>query len=474
MSVPVNCERCRDDGVRASAELARIGGSESQTTDCFYLVSTYAAADISEFGPENVVSAACMIGLPLLAVPEEHDRNNRSVLIICVVVACVGLVLVISILGGVYFWRRKPARAIRAVAGASSSDSRPNTGAIWYNLEELEIATEDFSPKNMIGKGGFGVVYKGKLSDGSPVAVKKIIESDIQRDEDFRNEVEIISNLRHRNLVLLRGCCISSDSDDEETGEGKQRYLVYEYMPNGSLDDHIFGGTPLTWPQRKSIIIDVAKGLSYLHYGIKPAIYHRDIKATNILLDREMRARVADFGLAKLMRGGDSNLTTRVAGTHGYLAPEYALYGQLTEKSDVYSFGIVVLEVMCGRKALEAASGSESMVITDWAWALVKAGKGAEALDPALLRNEEDRPPNPGDIMQRFLVVGILCAHVMVALRPTIREALSMLEGDIDLPQLPDRPLPIGYGYHLATEASIEGHSPATSGPSLDVRDMLR
>ena len=240
----------------------------------------------------------------------------------------------------------------------------------------------------MIGKGGFGVFYKGKLSDGSPVAVKKIIESDIQRDEDFRKEVEIISNLCHRNLVLLRGCCISSNNDDKETGEGKQRYLIYEYMLNGSLDDHIFGGTPLTWPQRKSIIIDVAKGLSYLHYDIKPAIYHRDMKATNILLDREMRARVADFRLAKLMRCRESNLTTRVAGTHGYLAPEYKLYGQLTEKSDVYSFGIVVLEVMCGRKALEAASGSESMVITDWAWAIVKAGKEAEALDSALLRND--------------------------------------------------------------------------------------
>ena len=171
-----------------------------------------------------------------------------------------------------------------------------------------------------------------------------------------------------------------------------------------------------------------------------------------------MRARAANFGLAKLMRCGESNLTTRVSGTHGYLAPEYVLYGQLTEKSDVYSFGIVVLEVMCGRKALEAASGSESMVITDWAWALVKVGKGAEALDPALLRNEEGRPPNPGDIMQRFLVVGILCARVMVALRPTIREALSMLEGDVGVPQLPDRPLPVGYGYHLATEASIEAH----------------
>ena len=406
-----------------------------------------------------------MIGLPFLPLTGNHPSKSRIVLMVGLFGGFLSFFSVLSLLGGVYFWRMKPASAKLV---ASFSGSRPNTGAIWYQLEELEVATEYFSSKNIIGKGSSGVVFRGILSDGSPVAVKQIIESDIRQEEDFRNEVEIISNLRHRNLVQLRGCCISSDSDDEETGEVKRRYLVYEYMPNGSLDDHVFGGSPMTWSQRKNIIVDVAKGLTYLHYGIKPAIYHRDIKATNIFLDSDMRARVADFGLAKQAHGGKSHLTTRVAGTHGYLAPEYALYGQLTEKSDVYSFGVVVLEVMCGRKALDLGSNSGSVLITDWAWALVKAGKGVAALDPALLKNEEGRPPNPLEIMHRFVMVGLLCAHVMAPVRPTIRDALSMLEGNVDVPPLPDRPFPIGYGYHIFTEDSIDDNSNASSVHSLE------
>ncbi|KAG6390420.1 hypothetical protein SASPL_148154 [Salvia splendens] len=209
-------------------------------------------------------------------------------------------------------------------------------------------------------------------------------------------------------------------------------------MPNGSLNNHIFisnddnsnNSNLLSWPQRKNIILDIAKGLAYLHYGIKPTIYHRDIKATNILLDAEMKARVADFGLAKQNLEGPSHLTTRVAGTHGYLAPEYALYGQLTEKSDVYSFGVLILEIMSGRRVLDA-SKSERILVTDWAWELVKAGKVEEVFHGCIRRE------GPKGVMERFVRVGILCAHVMVALRPTIEDALRMLEGDIDIPRLP-------------------------------------
>jgi len=332
----------------------------------------------------------------------------------------------------------------------SRARPRPNTGSIWFKIRDLEKATSNFSQKNFIGRGGFGLVFKGVLSDETEVAVKRIIESDFQGDAEFCNEVEIISNLKHRNLVPLRGCCVVEGDDDDDYDEmSGQRYLVYDYMPNGNLNDHLFplpdnqsGKKTLTWPQRKNITLDVAKGLAYLHYGVKPAIYHRDIKATNILLDADMRARVADFGLAKQSREGQSHLTTRVAGTHGYLAPEYALYGQLTEKSDVYSFGVVVLETMCGRKALDlSSSGSpRAFLITDWVWSLIKAGKIEEAFDPSLLKDGESTNSNPKGIMERFVLVGILCAHVMVALRPTILDALKMLEGDIEVPSIPDRP----------------------------------
>uniref|UniRef100_A0A0R0IPA6 non-specific serine/threonine protein kinase n=1 Tax=Glycine max TaxID=3847 RepID=A0A0R0IPA6_SOYBN len=409
--------------------------------------------------------------------------------------------LVMSSFLGMYSWydrkhRRKKLETFNQFdfdpeeQGGSRPRLRPNTGSIWFKIEELEKATDNFSSKNFIGRGGFGMVFKGTLSDGTVVAVKRILESDFQGNAEFCNEVEIISNLKHRNLVPLRGCCVAEEDENCDERGSSQRYLVYDYMPNGNLEDHIFlsstedsqksKGLSLTWPQRKSIILDVAKGLAYLHYGVKPAIFHRDIKATNILLDSDMRARVADFGLAKQSREGQSHLTTRVAGTHGYLAPEYALYGQLTEKSDVYSFGVVVLEIMCGRKALDlSSSGSpRAFLITDWAWSLVKAGKIEEALDGSLVKDKDESFPssNPKSIMERFLLVGILCSHVMVALRPTIADALKMLEGDIEVPQIPDRPMPLGHpsSFYNNDHGSTFSISPALSGPKLQTGDMLR
>ncbi|KAJ7946625.1 Kinase family protein [Quillaja saponaria] len=184
--------------------------------------------------------------------------------------------------------------------------------------------------------GSVGFVYKGILPGGTIVAVKKIPESEFHGDAEFHTEVEIISNLKHRNLVQLIGCCLVDGNENCNSG-GNCRCLVYDYIPNGNLDDHLFPSTdnqsakePLTWTQRKSVVLDVAKGLVYLHYGVKPAIYHRDIRPTNILLDADMRGRVADFQLAKQNKEGHSHVTTRVAGTNGYLAPEYAIYGKLT------------------------------------------------------------------------------------------------------------------------------------------------
>ncbi|KAE8668391.1 putative receptor-like protein kinase [Hibiscus syriacus] len=368
-----------------------------------------------------------------------------------------------------------------------SIDGNRSHGTDYFDFIVLYAAgiVNEFGPES---NGVVGCAFaltlnekSGNLPDGTEVAVKRVLESEFQGDQEFCNEVEIISNLKHRNVVSLRGCCMIDGDETESCDDkkGNQRYLVYDYMPNGNLDDHLFvskpGSKPLSWPQRKSIILDVAKGLAYLHYGVKPAIYHRDIKATNILLDADMRARVSDFGLAKQSREGQSHLTTRVAGTHGYLAPEYALYGQLTEKSDVYSFGVVVLEIMCGRKALDLSSSNSPRLfsITNWAWSLMKAGKVDDALDRSLIDGEDSVNSNPMAIMERFLQVGILCAHVMVALRPTISNALKMLEGDIELPPIPDRPMSLAHPsiYGNGGAFSI---SPALSGLQLQKGDMLR
>ncbi|KAK7412049.1 hypothetical protein VNO78_03495 [Psophocarpus tetragonolobus] len=483
------CDLCLAAGLQVKQQLISIDGNASHSIDCFYFAILYAAGIVNEFGPESNGAVTCIFSISVYSQGGSAGKGHQA-LVFGLTGAGVAL-LVMSSLLGLYAWydrkyRRKSLDTFHFDFDPEEQGSRPrlrpNPGSIWFKIHELEKATDNFSSKNFIGRGGFGLVFKGTLSDGTLVAVKRILESDFQGDVEFCNEVEIISNLKHRNLVPLRGCCVAEENEKFDE-RGSQRYLVYDYMPNGNLEDHLFVSTDsqkakglLTWPQRKGIILDVAKGLAYLHYGVKPAIYHRDIKATNILLDADMRARVADFGLAKQSREGQSHLTTRVAGTHGYLAPEYALYGQLTEKSDVYSFGVVVLEILCGRKALDlSSSGSpRAFLITDWAWSLVKAGKIEEALDASLVKDENFPSSNPKSIMERFLLVGILCSHVMVALRPTIADALKMLEGDVEVPQIPDRPMPLGhpsFNYNDATTFSI---SPALSGPKLQAGDMLR
>nr|CAD1818205.1 unnamed protein product [Ananas comosus var. bracteatus] len=500
----MSCGTCYYAATEVSSVLTALDGNTSHATPCFYLTVLYAAGVVNARGPFYPTTANCTFGLALSSPspspnpnPNPNPSRSRStaaVAAISAAAAALALALAAAALT-LLLWRSRRRKKNSSCCKALANDPdpisphpRPNTGSIAFDIRDLDKATDRFSPRNLIGRGGFGVVYRGALPDGSLVAVKKVLDPQLDDgsgcgvagDDEFHNEVEIISNLRHRNLVPLRGYCIAHGD----------LFLVYDFMPNGSLDQHIFPSSShpapktLTWPERRGIILDVAKGLAYLHYGVKPAIFHRDIKATNILLDREMRARVADFGLARRSRDGESHLTTRVAGTRGYLAPEYALYGQLTEKSDVYSFGVLVLEVMTGRRALDMAAAAvpgSAVLVTDWAWALVRAGRAEHALDPPLLAigssSGGSGAGNPKGIMVRFVLVGILCAHAMVALRPTIADALRMLEGDVEVPDVPDRPTPLGFHgliYGDGSRADTFAASPALSGPCLDAGDMLR
>ncbi|CAI9103842.1 OLC1v1002414C1 [Oldenlandia corymbosa var. corymbosa] len=449
-------------GFKVHSQLLKFDHESSHAKGCFYYTVLYAAGVANKLGPESFGAVSCIFGLPIalnskaenmskLALRSGAAGSGSAVFLVCV--------LMIGYLGWKHLRRKKKQFKDQMNFETELDDQilrprwRSKRASLWFKIKEIERATDWFSPNNCIGRGQSGIVYKGMLEDGTVVAVKKIIESDFLGDAEFLNEVEIIGNLKHRNLVPLRGCCVS-ERNQNHFGE-TQRYLVYDYMPNGNLNEHLFltqgqtgiGRKPLTWLQRKNIILDIANGIAYLHYGVKPGVYHRDIKTTNILLNADLRARIADFGLARQSREGDSHLTTRIVGTHGYLAPEYALYGQLTEKSDVYSFGMVVLEILTGKKALDlSSSSSRPLLVTDWVWSLVKEGKTQEAFDPSMLRTAEcGRSRNQKGTMERFLMVGVLCAHLMVALRPTILDALKMLEGDIELPAILDRPI---YAYH--------------------------
>ncbi|KAK6282680.1 hypothetical protein POUND7_016505 [Theobroma cacao] len=355
------CDTCLRAGNEVQTKLVSLDGNSNHSTDCFNFIVLYAAGIANKFGPESDGTVECAFALTLNK-QSSSASERRSVLVFGLTGAGVALFVTFSLLG-LYFWYEKKFTK----KNNSGSDSnfydleeqesrpklRPNTGSIWFKLHDLEKATDNFSQKNFIGRGGYGFVYKGVLPDGTVVAVKRIIESEFQGDEEFCNEVEIISNLKHRNLVPLRGCCmINGDENYDEGGSG--RYLVYDYMPNGNLDDHLF-------PSK----------------------------------------------------------------------------------------------------------------MENWAWSLVKAGKIEEALDRSLINNGDSVSSNPKAIMERFLQVGILCAHVMVALRPTILDALKMLEGDIEVPGIPDRPMPLGHPKFYG-DGNAFSISPTLSGPQLCTGDMLR
>ncbi|XP_015073734.1 protein NSP-INTERACTING KINASE 3-like [Solanum pennellii] len=289
-----------------------------------------------------------------------------------------------------------------------------------YVFKELRTATDHFSSKNILGSGGFGVVYKGRLNNGTVVAVKRLKDYNAVGGEiQFQTEVELISLAVHRNLLRLWGFC-STESE---------RLLVYPYMPNGSvaarLKDHIHGRPVLDWSRRKGIAVGTARGLVYLHEQCDPKIIHRDVKAANILLDEEFEAVVGDFGLAKLLDHRDSHVTTAVRGTVGHIAPEYLSTGQSSEKTDVFGFGILLLELITGQKAVEFGRGANQKgVMLDWVKKLHVEKKLNLMVDKDLKNNFD------GIELEEMVQVALLCTHFIPTFRPKMSEVLRMLEGD--------------------------------------------
>ncbi|CAI5469866.1 unnamed protein product [Closterium sp. Yama58-4] len=297
-----------------------------------------------------------------------------------------------------------------------------------FSLEELQQATLNFSVKNLLGRGGFGEVYKGVLAGGQTVAVKRIHRHKLLHGRDeFKSEVEILSRVHHRNLVRILGYHIG------ETEE----LIVFEFMANGSLDHHLHGNTctPIGWERRLQMAIDAAKGLAYLHHDCYPKVVHRDIKASNILLDVNMNAQVGDFGLARLLQDDSEHVTTRVMGTIGYLAPDYAFSGQLTEKSDVYSFGVLLLELLTGRQPVDVtASTFQGQSLVEWAWQQTIGSESINAiLDPRL-----NNVYNPDEALCMWRVA-LDCVNHIAKKRPTMDKVVKLLQDarkDEHVPQM--------------------------------------
>ncbi|GMJ10071.1 hypothetical protein like AT1G53440 [Hibiscus trionum] len=287
----------------------------------------------------------------------------------------------------------------------------------YFSLRQIKAATNNFDSANKIGEGGFGPVYKGVLPDGTVIAVKQLSSKSKQGNREFVNEIGMISALQHPNLVKLYGCCI----------EGNQLLLIYEYLENNSLARALFGREEqrlnLDWSTRKKICLAIARGLTYLHEESRLKIVHRDIKATNVLLDKDLNAKISDFGLAKLDEEENTHISTRIAGTIGYMAPEYAMRGYLTDKADIYSFGVVLLEIVSGKSNTNYKPKEEFVFLLDWAYVQQEQGNLLELVDPSL-GSEYSK-----EEALRLLNLALVCTNPSPTLRPSMSSVVSMIEG---------------------------------------------
>ncbi|KAL1342754.1 hypothetical protein AAHE18_09G180300 [Arachis hypogaea] len=344
-----------------------------------------------------------------------QGKTNTSRIVIFVAVPTV----IVSVLIGsvcIYLLRvRKPRRTSESNSSDEGVEQEIITNeSLQFDFDTIRVATDDFSNSNKLGQGGFGAVYKGRLSNGQMIAVKRLSRDSGQGATEFKNEVLLLVKLQHRNLVKLLGFCL----------EGTERLLVYEFVPNKSLDYFIFDPikrNQLNWVSRYKIIEGVARALLYLHEDSRLRIIHRDLKASNILLDDNMNPKIADFGLARLFdRDQTQGNTNQIAGTYGYMAPEYAMYGQFSTKSDVFSFGVIVLEILSGKRHIGNGNGESEEQLISFVWKNWREGTAINIADPSLSNI------SPNEIM-RCVHIGLLCVQENLADRPNMGSIVLML-----------------------------------------------
>ncbi|XP_076910123.1 cysteine-rich receptor-like protein kinase 10 [Bidens hawaiensis] len=378
---------------------------------------------------------------PPRPAPAGNKDNTTRTVIIAVFVPIIFVIIIASLC--IFMRLRKKNKRPSPLLEMIESETIDigNAESLQYSFSTIKAATEDFSQKNKLGVGGFGAVYMGKLGDGREVAVKRLSKGSGQGDVEFKNEVLLVAKLQHRNLVRLLGFSI----------EGSERLLIYEYMPNASLDNFLFDPdkrTILDWEKRYNIINGVAKGLLYLHEDSRLRIIHRDLKASNVLLDAEMNAKIADFGMARLFKPEETQGdTSRIVGTYGYMAPEYAMHGHFSVKSDVFSFGVLVLEMLTGQKNQFFRNGENIDDLLSVAWKSWKNGTGPDIIDPTLksgsssLRN-----------IVRSIHIGLLCVQDNVNDRPTMASVVLMLNSSSITLSLPSEP-----AFFMRTNINSEG-----------------
>ncbi|CAA7060177.1 unnamed protein product [Microthlaspi erraticum] len=380
---------------------------------------------------------------PVSSTPRPRKSGNSNMLAVSIVVPIIVPVL-LFIAGYCFFAKR--AKKTSDIAPACDE-------SLQLDYRTIQAATNDFSQSNRIGRGGFGVVYKGTFWDGTEVAVKRLSKTSRQGDTEFKNEVVVVAKLQHRNLVRLLGFSL----------QGEERVLVYEYVPNKSLDYFLSDPAKqglLDWRTRRyKIIGGIARGILYLHQDSRLTIIHRDLKASNVLLDADMNPKIADFGMARIF-GMDQTQenTSRIVGTYGYMSPEYAMNGQFSMKSDVYSFGVLVLEIISGRKnsSFYATDGTHALVTH--AWRLWSNGTALDLVDPVIVDNCQRNE------VVRCIHIGLLCVQEDPVDRPTMQTIFMMLTSNTVTIPVPQQP---GFFVQSRPERDPLDSDPSTTNKSV-------
>ncbi|KAI4368193.1 hypothetical protein MLD38_016779 [Melastoma candidum] len=336
--------------------------------------------------------------------------------------------------------------------------AKPDTDLPCYDLSFVAAATDNFSIANRLGSGGFGTVYRGVMSDGTEIAVKRLSEGSGQGDEEFRNEVNLIAKLQHRNLVKMLGFCL----------QNKEKILIYEYLPNKSLDAFLFDESKkslLDWRLRFDILMGIARGLMYLHQDSRLRIIHRDLKASNVLLDSAMQPKISDFGMARMCGGDQSEGTTnRVVGTYGYMSPEYAMEGLFSVKSDVYSYGVLLLEIVSAKKISSHHEETSSTNLVGHVWELWKEGRCVEIVDESM---DVDDPQSLSEML-KCIQIGLLCVQELPRDRPTMSMVVFMLGNDRVLP-LPEQPAYTMKKSNMGTENSTSDGAASVNQATISI-----
>ncbi|KAI4295814.1 hypothetical protein L6164_035818 [Bauhinia variegata] len=407
-------QECNDCLIRAISDIPtccdnKIGGRVVRPS-CNIRYENYRFFDATAYAPPPQVSPSPSPPPPPPPSTNSNStqgKSNTSRTVIVIVVPVVALVLLVIFIC-IYLRFRKPRTK------SETDDEITTSESLQFDFDSIKVATNNFADSNKLGQGGFGAVYKGRLASGQAIAVKRLSRDSGQGDLEFKNEVMLVAKLQHRNLVKLLGFCL----------ERTERLLVYEFVPNKSLDYFIFDPTKraqLDWEKRYKIIGGIARGLLYLHEDSRLRIIHRDLKASNILLDAEMNPKISDFGMARLFVVDQTQgNTSRIVGTYGYMAPEYAMHGHFSVKSDVFSFGVLILEVVSGHKNTGIHHGEHVEDLLSFVWRNWTEGTVSNIIDPALINGSRNE-------MMRCIHIGLLCVQENIANRPTMATVVLML-----------------------------------------------